>query len=61
MDALTSLQQNSVGRLLVTDEDGSFEGLLTRSDIMTARSMIKSSSDYTAIGESETETVRPES
>ncbi|EMA14570.1 CBS domain-containing protein [Haloarcula marismortui] len=61
MDALTSLQQNSVGRLLVTDEDGSFEGLLTRSDIMTALSIIKSSSDYTAIGESETETVRPES
>ncbi|EMA25882.1 CBS domain-containing protein [Haloarcula amylolytica] len=61
MDALTSLQQNSVGRLLVTDEDGSFEGLLTRTDIMTALSIIKSSGDFTPIGETETETVRPES
>ncbi|MFC7075039.1 CBS domain-containing protein [Haloarcula halophila] len=46
MDALTHLQDNSVGRLLVIDEDGGFEGLLTRSDIMTALSIIKSSGDY---------------
>ncbi|WP_284006564.1 site-2 protease family protein [Haloarcula pelagica] len=46
MDALTQLQDNSVGRLLVTDEDGAFQGLLTRSDIMTALSIIKSSGDY---------------
>jgi Zn-dependent protease/CBS domain-containing protein len=46
MDALTQLQQNSVGRLLVTDADGAFQGLLTRSDIMTALSIIKSSDDF---------------
>src|SRR6056297_2566005 len=46
MDALTELQSNSVGRLLVTDADGEFLGLLTRSDIMTALSIIKSSNEY---------------
>jgi len=61
MDALTTLQGNSVGRLLVTDADGQFQGLLTRSDIMTALSIIKSSSDYAAVGEAEPETVRPDS
>ncbi|MFB6223329.1 MAG: CBS domain-containing protein [Haloarcula sp.] len=61
MDALTTLQQNSVGRLLVTDDDGTFQGLITRSDIMTALSIIKSSSDYAAVGESESGTVRSES
>ncbi|QIO21385.1 CBS domain-containing protein [Haloarcula sp. JP-L23] len=60
MDALTQLQQNSVGRLVVTDEDGEFLGLLTRSDIMTALSIIKSSSEYGSVGESESRTLRPE-
>lgn len=49
MDALNELQGNSVGRLIVTDEDGSFRGLLTRSDIMTALSIIKSSGDADSI------------
>ena len=43
MDALNELQGNSVGRLVVTDADGQFRGLLTRSDIMTALSILKSS------------------
>ncbi|MFC7018481.1 MULTISPECIES: CBS domain-containing protein [Haloarcula] len=60
MDALTELQSNSVGRLLVTDEDGEFLGLLTRSDIMTALSIIKSSNEYGALGGSESQTMRPE-
>ncbi|MBX0322486.1 CBS domain-containing protein [Halomicroarcula sp. F13] len=61
MDALTQLQQNSVGRLVVTDADGAFLGLLTRSDIMTALSIIKSSSEYGSIGgSSESRTLRPE-
>jgi len=59
MDALERLQQNSVGRLLVTDADGEFLGLLTRSDIMTALSIIKSSGQYAA-GESERRAMRPE-
>ncbi|WP_254272738.1 site-2 protease family protein [Haloarcula marina] len=60
MDALTRLQQNSVGRLVVTDPDGEFLGLLTRSDIMTALSIIKSSSEYGSLGGSESRTLRPE-
>jgi Zn-dependent protease/CBS domain-containing protein len=49
MDALTRLQQNSIGRLLVMEEDpvtgeeGEFRGIITRSDIMTALSIIKQS------------------
>jgi Zn-dependent protease/CBS domain-containing protein len=43
MDALNELGRNSVGRLVVTDADGAFRGLLTRSDIMTALSILKSS------------------
>jgi Zn-dependent protease/CBS domain-containing protein len=43
MDALNELQGNSVGRLVVTDETGAFKGLLTRSDIMTALSILRSS------------------
>jgi Zn-dependent protease/CBS domain-containing protein len=45
MDALNQLQDNSVGRLVVTDADGAFCGLLTRSDIMTALSILRSSED----------------
>ncbi|MFC6863350.1 site-2 protease family protein [Halomicroarcula sp. GCM10025817] len=60
MDALTELQSNSVGRLLVTDADGEFLGLLTRSDIMTALSIIKSSNEYGSLSGSESQTIRPE-
>ncbi|WP_277542309.1 site-2 protease family protein [Haloarcula laminariae] len=45
MDALSELQDNSVGRLVVTDAAGEFQGLLTRSDIMTALSILRSSED----------------
>ena len=62
MDALTELQSNSVGRLLVTDDDGEFQGLLTRSDIMTALSIINSSSDYGSLqSDGESRVLRPES
>ena len=47
MDALNDLQDNSVGRLVVTDADGSFRGLLTRSDIMTALSILRESDEAT--------------
>jgi CBS domain-containing protein len=40
MDALSALEDNDVGRLVVM-EDGEFAGLLTRTDIMTALSIIK--------------------
>ncbi|MFD1586236.1 CBS domain-containing protein [Halorientalis brevis] len=45
MDALTQLQQNSVGRLLVMDGED-LVGIITRSDIMTALSIIKQSGAY---------------
>ena len=45
MTALEELDDRSVGRLLVMD-DGEFAGLLTRTDIMTALSIIKSSGRY---------------
>ncbi|PSP65158.1 metalloprotease [Halobacteriales archaeon QH_8_67_36] len=45
MDALNELQDNPVGRLVVTDADGEFRGLLTRSDVMTALSILRSSED----------------
>ncbi len=40
MDALEALENNDVGRLVVRDADG-FAGILTRTDIMTALSIIK--------------------
>ena len=45
MTALDQLNEHDVGRLLVMD-DGEFVGLLTRTDIMTALSIIKSSGHY---------------
>lgn len=42
MAALEQLQRNNIGRLLVIEND-EFTGLLTRSDIMTALSIIESS------------------
>ena len=47
MTALEQLNEHNVGRLLVMD-DGEFVGLLTRTDIMTALSIIKSSGHYQA-------------
>jgi len=45
MTALDQLNEHNVGRLLVMDDD-EFVGLLTRTDIMTALSIIKSSGHY---------------
>jgi len=42
MTALTRMQEHNIGRLIVM-EDGEFVGLLTRSDLMTALSIIKQS------------------
>ncbi len=42
MTALETLQNNDIGRLLVIDDED-FAGLLTRSDIMTALSIIQTS------------------
>ncbi|MBV0925590.1 CBS domain-containing protein [Halomicroarcula limicola] len=61
MDALSQLQGNSVGRLIVTDEDGEFLGLLTRTDIMTALSIIKSSDAYGVADDADSQTLRTES
>ncbi|MEF8784460.1 MAG: CBS domain-containing protein [Haloarculaceae archaeon] len=44
MEALTEMQENSIGRLIVADEE--FVGLLTRTDIMTALSIIKTSGQF---------------
>ncbi|MBX0295889.1 site-2 protease family protein [Haloarcula nitratireducens] len=60
MDALSELQSNSVGRLIVTDEDGEFLGLLTRTDIMTALSIIKSSDAYGVADDADSQTLRTE-
>jgi signal-transduction protein with cAMP-binding, CBS, and nucleotidyltransferase domain len=45
MTALEQLNDHNVGRLLVMD-DGQFVGLLTRTDIMTALSIIESGGHY---------------
>jgi Zn-dependent protease/CBS domain-containing protein len=47
MTALEQLNEHDVGRLIVMDDD-EFVGLLTRTDIMTALSIIKSSGHYQA-------------
>jgi hypothetical protein len=47
MSALAEMDGENVGRLLVMDDD-EFVGLLTRTDIMSALSIIKSSGRYDA-------------
>jgi Zn-dependent protease/CBS domain-containing protein len=42
MDALTMMQEKNIGRLLVMDNE-EFVGLITRTDMMTARTIIRSS------------------
>jgi Zn-dependent protease/CBS domain-containing protein len=55
MTALTHLDDRSVGRLVVMD-DGEFVGLLTRTDVMTALTIIQSSGEYQSMpADSETE------
>ncbi|MFB6207562.1 MAG: CBS domain-containing protein [Haloglomus sp.] len=48
MEALSTMQEHDVGRLVVTSgdtEEGSFAGLISRTDLMTALDIIQSSSD----------------
>jgi Zn-dependent protease/CBS domain-containing protein len=62
MTALTELDDNEVGRLLVLDADDRFLGLLTRTDIMTALTIIKSSPNYqNGAEESDAAVFRPQS
>ncbi|WP_225335790.1 site-2 protease family protein [Halomicrobium urmianum] len=60
MSALNQLEGNEVGRLIVL-EDEEFVGLLTRTDVMTALSIIRSSPDYAATDESDATVFRPQS
>ena len=57
MDALEDLDSEGVGRLFVFDDQDEFVGLLTRTDIMTALSIIRSSDDFTPPGEEHEPTV----
>jgi Zn-dependent protease/CBS domain-containing protein len=43
MDALESMQEHGVGRLLVVDANGDMVGLISRTDLMTAFDIIQSS------------------
>ena len=62
MTALTELDEHAVGRLLVMDAAESFQGLITRTDIMTALTIIRSSPDYqNGADESEAGVFRPQS
>ena len=45
MTALDQMDEHGVGRLVVMDDD-EFAGIITRTDIMTALSIIKSSGRY---------------
>jgi len=60
MTALTELEGNNVGRLIVLDEDDEFVGLLTRTDIMTALTIIKSNPNYKADDEGEATVFEPQ-
>jgi CBS domain-containing protein len=42
MDAITTMQQNGVGRLPVVDDEGELVGLISRSDLVTALNIIQS-------------------
>jgi Zn-dependent protease/CBS domain-containing protein len=60
MDVLSEMDEHSVGRVLVYDHD-EFVGLVTRTDIMTALSIIKQSGRYMeAPGEKPTTALRPD-
>ncbi|WP_372479814.1 site-2 protease family protein [Halomicrobium sp. HM KBTZ05] len=60
MTALSELEGNNVGRLIVLDEADEFRGLLTRSDIMTALTIIKENPDYKADDEGEATVFEPQ-
>lgn len=48
-NALTTLQQEDIGRLLVTEGDGSLAGLISRTDLMTVLEITQSSQSTAAI------------
>ncbi|MFB6153382.1 MAG: CBS domain-containing protein [Halodesulfurarchaeum sp.] len=48
MDALNTMQQEDIGRLIVTDDDDNLLGLLSRSDLITAFNILRSSSRESA-------------
>ncbi len=62
MNAMETMQSENIGRLLVTDDSGELVGLLTRTDVMTALSIIKSSGRFQAApGDTpESEVISPE-
>jgi len=60
MTALGELEDRDIGRLLVHDDREGFVGILTRTDVMTALSIIKESGRYGASSSNdEPEIVRP--
>ena len=53
MDAIALMQERSVGRLPVVDEQGEFVGLVSRSDLVTAFNIIRSRGSLDAMPRSE--------
>ncbi|SEH18141.1 CBS domain-containing protein [Natronorubrum sediminis] len=53
IEALTSLQRNDIGRLVVLDEHDQFAGLVTRTDVVTALNIgfARSAQEYTGVPE----------
>lgn len=49
-DAIRTIQQEGVGRLLVTDDDGNLAGLISRTDLMTVLEVLQSGKSA-ALGE----------
>jgi Zn-dependent protease/CBS domain-containing protein len=60
-DALTSLQRNAIGRLIVLDDRGRLVGLVTRTDVVTALNIgfVRSAEGYVAITEHSDSTEEP--
>lgn len=53
MEAITTIQQENIGRLLVVDGFGTVVGLVSRTDLMTALDVIQSSGSESLGGETE--------
>jgi CBS domain-containing protein len=59
-DALDTMQQDGIGRLLVVDAQGDLAGLISRTDLMTAFEIMKESNDLSTPRERETIQESPE-
>nr|WP_306061864.1 CBS domain-containing protein [Natronococcus sp. AD5] len=61
IEALTSLQRNDIGRLIVLDEHDQLAGLVTRTDVVTALSIgfVRSAQEYTGVPEPEGQSGEP--